>query len=91
MLEVFSYLFTKKANASGTADLSLTSIKQARHMALRHKKQTRLFFSLMILTEEPDGQTLVEEVIRQRNGSDPAFVHGRIKTGLPGGSLPDLF
>ncbi len=35
-------------------------------MALRHKSRHRLFFSLDDLTEEPDGKTLVEEVIRTK-------------------------
>ena len=56
MIEVFSYLFTKKPRM----------YKAARHMALRHKSRHRLFFSLDDLTEEPDGKTLVEEVIRTK-------------------------
>ena len=35
-------------------------------MALRHKSRHRLLFSLDDLTEEPDGKTLVEEVIRTK-------------------------
>ena len=35
-------------------------------MALRHKSRRRLFFNLDDLTEERDGQTLVDEVIRTK-------------------------
>ena len=35
-------------------------------MALRGRSRRRLFFSLDNLTEEPDGQTLVEEVVRTK-------------------------
>jgi len=49
MLDVFAYLFTKKP---------------ARHMALRHKSKRKPLFSLDMLTGEPDGRLLAEEVIR---------------------------
>ena len=65
MIEVFSYLFTKKPRIRD-GGLKAYLYKAARHMALRHKSRHRLFFSLDDLTEEPDGKTLVEEVIRTK-------------------------
>ena len=65
MLEVFSYLFTKKPRILD-GGFKAYLYKAARHMALRHKSRRRLFFSLDNLTEEPDGQTLVEEVVRTK-------------------------
>ena len=65
MIEVFSYLFTKKPRIRD-GGLKAYLYKAARHMALRHKSRRRLFFSLDDLTEEPDGKTLVEEVIRTK-------------------------
>lgn len=65
MLEVFSYLFTKKPRIRD-GGFKAYLYKAARHMALRHKSRRRLFFSLDNLTEEPDGQTLVEEVVRTK-------------------------
>ena len=65
MIEVFSYLFTKKPHIRD-GGLKAYLYKAARHMALRGKSRRRLFFSLDNLTEEPDGQTLVEEVVRTK-------------------------
>ncbi len=65
MLEVFSYLFTKKPRIRD-GGFKAYLYKASRHMALRHKSRRRLFFSLDNLTEEPDGQTLVEEVVRTK-------------------------
>ena len=65
MIEVFSYLFTKKPRIRDDG-LKAYLYKAARHMALRHKSRRRLFFSLDALTEEQDGQTLVEEVVRTK-------------------------
>ena len=65
MIEVFSYLFTKKPRIRD-GGLKAYLYKAARHMALRHKSRRRLFFSLEDLTEEPDGQTLVEEIVRTK-------------------------
>lgn len=65
MIEVFSYLFTKKPRIRDDG-LKAYLYKAARHMALRYKSRRRLFFSLDALTEEQDGQTLVEEVVRTR-------------------------
>ena len=61
MIEVFSYLFTKKPRIRD-GGLKAYLYKAARHMALRGRSRRRLFFSLDNLTEEPDGQTLVEVV-----------------------------
>ena len=65
MIEVFSYLFTKKPRIRD-GGFKAYLYKAARHMALRHKSRRRLFFNLDDLTEEPDGQTLVDEVIRTK-------------------------
>ena len=65
MIEVFSYLFTKRPRIRDDG-LKAYLYKAARHMALRHKSRRRLFFSLDALTEEQDGQTLVEEVVRTK-------------------------
>lgn len=45
MIEVFSYLFTKKPRIRD-GGLKAYLYKAARHMALRHKSRHRLFFSL---------------------------------------------
>ena len=65
MIEVFSYLFTKKPRIRD-GGFKAYLYKAARHMALRHKSRRRLFFSLDHLRKEPDGQTLVEEVVRTK-------------------------
>ena len=65
MIEVFSYLFTKKPRIRD-GGFKAYLYKAARHMALRHKSRRRLFFNLDDLTEERDGQTLVDEVIRTK-------------------------
>lgn len=65
MIEVFSYLFTKKPRIRD-GGLKAYLYKAARHMALRHKNRRRLFFNLDDLTEEPDGQTPVDEVVRTK-------------------------
>ena len=46
MIEVFSYLFTKKPRIRD-GGLKAYLYKAARHMALRHKSRHRLFFSSM--------------------------------------------
>ena len=68
MIEVFSYLFTKKPHIRD-GGLKAYLYKAARHMALRRKSRRQIFFSFEDLTGEPDGKTLVEEVVRtkQRN------------------------
>ena len=65
MLDVFAYLFTKKPRIRD-GGFKAYLYKAARHMALRHKSRRRLFFNLNDLTEERDGQTLVDEVIRTK-------------------------
>ena len=65
MIEVFSYLFTKKPHIRD-GGFKAYLYKAARHMALRHKSRRRLLFSLDGLTDEPDGQTLVEEVVHTK-------------------------
>ena len=63
MLDVFAYLFTKKPRIRDCG-FKAYLYKAARHMALRHKSRRKPLFSLDVLTDEPDGQLLVEEVIR---------------------------
>ena len=65
MIEVFSYLFTKKPRIRD-GGFKAYLYKAARHLSLRCKSRRRLFFSLDGMTEEPDGQTLVEEVVRTK-------------------------
>ena len=65
MIEVFSYLFTKKPRIRD-GGFKAYLYKAARHMALRHKSRRRLFFNLDALTDEPDGRLLVDEVIRTK-------------------------
>ena len=72
MIEVFSYLFTKKPRIRD-GGLKAYLYKAARHMALRRKSRRRLFFSLDDLNEEPDAQTLVEEVVRTKERDQ--FLH----------------
>lgn len=62
MLDVFAYLFTKKPRIR-EGGFKAYLYKAARHMALRHRSKRRLMFSLDVLTDEPDGQLLAEEVI----------------------------
>ena len=63
MLDVFAYLFTKKPRIQD-GGFKAYLYKAARHMALRQKRMRKLLFSLDELTNQPDGQLLVEEVIR---------------------------
>ena len=63
MLDVFAYLFTKKPKLRD-GGLKAYLYKTARHMALRRKSKRRHLFSLDELADVPDGQLLVEEVIR---------------------------
>ena len=65
MIEAFSYLFTKKPRIRD-GGFKAYLYKAARHMALRHKSRRRIFFSFEDLTGEPDGKTLVEEVVRTK-------------------------
>ena len=64
MIEVFSYLFTKKPRIR---DGGLKPICIKRHGTwLYAAKADGGFLQLDNLTEEPDGQTLVEEVVRTK-------------------------
>ena len=65
MIEVFSYLFTKKPRIRD-GGFKAYLYKAARHMALRHKSRRRIIFSLDDLTREPEAQTLVEEIVRTK-------------------------
>ena len=63
MLDVFAYLFAKKPRIRD-GGFKAYLYKAARHMALRRKSRWKPLFSLNELTNQPDGQLLVEEVIR---------------------------
>lgn len=63
MIEVFTYLFTKRP-AIRDGGLKAYLYKAARNMALRHKGKWKISFSLEALAEEPEGETLVEEIIQ---------------------------
>ncbi len=63
MIEVFTYLFTKKP-AIRDGGLKAYLYKTARNMALRHKRKRNSCFALDSLEEEPESETLVEEVIQ---------------------------
>ena len=63
MLDVFAYLFTKKPKLRD-GGFKAYLYKTARHMALRRKSKRKLLFGLDELADAPDGQLLVEEVIR---------------------------
>lgn len=65
MIEAFSYLFTKKPHIRD-GGFRAYLYKAARHMALRHKGRRRLLFCLDDLSKEPEGEKLVEEVVRTR-------------------------
>ena len=54
MLDVFAYLFTKKPKIRD-GGFKAYLYKAARHMALRHKEQTKATVQLDTLTGEPDG------------------------------------
>lgn len=63
MIEAFAYLFTKRP-AIRDGGLKAYLYKTARNMALRHKHKWKIHFSLEALEEEPESETLVEEVIQ---------------------------
>jgi len=63
MIEAFTYLFTKRP-AIRDGGLKAYLYKTARNMALRHKRKWKLCFSLETLAEEPESETLVEEVVQ---------------------------
>ena len=68
MIEVFSYLLTKRPRIRD-GGLKAYLYKAARHMALRHKSRRPAVFSLEALAQEPEAETLVEEVIKNREHS----------------------
>lgn len=65
MIEVFSYLLTKRPRIR-EGGLKAYLYKAARHMAFRHKRKRRVVFSLEELQQEPEAETLIEEVIKDR-------------------------
>ncbi len=68
MIEVFSYLLAKRPRIrEGCFKAYL--YKAARHAALRHKSRRPAVFSLEDLREEPEGKTLLEEVVKDRERS----------------------
>ena len=68
MIEVFSYLLTKRPYIRD-GGLRAYLYKAARHMSLRHKSKRRTVFSLEDLAQEPEGEILTEEVIKNRERS----------------------
>lgn len=90
MIEVFAYLFTKRP-AIRDRGLKAYLYKTARNMALRHKRKWKLCFSLQALEEEPESETLVEEVAQTAEQRRILhFLYGAIKRGLPGGVISCL-
>lgn len=63
MIEAFAYLFTKRP-AIRDGGLKAYLYKTARSMALRHKHKLKIHFSLEVLEEEPESETLVEEAVQ---------------------------
>ena len=63
MIEVFSYLFTKKPWIRD-GGLKAYLYQSARHMALRHRSRLRCRFGLEDLAEEPEEEALIEEVVK---------------------------
>ena len=63
MIEAFAYLFTKRP-AIRDGGLKAYLYKTARNMALRHKHKWKIHFSLEVLEEEPESETLVEEAVQ---------------------------
>ena len=64
MIEAFAQMFAKKRPISAGWCFKAYLYKTARNMALRHKSKRKCLFRLDELTDESDGQLLVEEVIR---------------------------
>ena len=83
MIEVFSYLFTKKPRIRDDG-LKAYLYKAARHMALRHKSRRRLFFSLDALTEEQDGtQGDIPKTTGNDNGQSHVEEHQPVSPDTP--------
>ena len=91
MIEAFSYLFTKKPRIRD-GGFKAYLYKAARHMALRHKSRRQIFFSFEDLTGEPDGKTLVEEVVRtkERNQILHFCMESSLKTFQQTEQVPQL-
>ena len=68
MIEVFSYLLTRRPRIRD-GGLKAYLYKAARHMALRHKSRRPAVFRLEDLAAEPEAETLIEEVIKDRERS----------------------
>ena len=68
MIEVFAYLLSKHPNIRD-GGLKAYLYKSARHMALRHKSRRARVFSLETLDKEPEAETLVEDVIGDKERS----------------------
>lgn len=68
MIEAFSYLLAKRPHIRD-GGLRAYLYKAARHMALRHKSRRRAVFSLEDMTAEPETETLIEEVVKNRERS----------------------
>ena len=68
MIEAFAYLLAKKPDIRPGA-FKAYIYKAARHMALRCKSRRRAVFSLEELAEEPEAETLIEEVVKDRERS----------------------
>ena len=68
MIEAFAYLLTKRPPIRD-GGLKAYLYKAARHMALRHKSKRRAVFSLEDLAQDPEGELLLEEVVKNRERS----------------------
>ena len=69
MIEVFTYLFVKKPRIR-EGGLKAYLYKSARHMAIRHRKKLHLSFSMENLSEEPESDLLVEEVVKTKEQNE---------------------
>jgi len=70
MIEVFAYLLTKKPRIRD-GGLKAYLYQSARHSALRHRHRC---FSLEALSTEPEGEMLLEEVIKTKERN--RILHG---------------
>ncbi|MEI3305068.1 MAG: sigma-70 family RNA polymerase sigma factor [Dysosmobacter sp.] len=73
MIEVFAYLLTKKPRIRD-GGLKAYLYQSARHSALRHRHRLRRCFSLEALSTEPEGEMLLEEVIKTKERN--RILHG---------------
>ena len=65
MIEVFAYLLAKRPRIRD-GGLKAYLYKAARHMAFRHKSRRPVVFSLEVLADEPEAETLIEEVFKSK-------------------------